>query len=589
MAKMTVAQAIGRFLKRMGTERYYFYNGHANWGLLDAFEYDAKIPGIRTRHECHAIHMADGEWRMRRGLPIPVTCTTTGPGNYNTVAAVAEAYFDSSAMLCLMAGGPTKWYERGGIQELYRRGPEQFCRILEPITKKIVHVIRPDVCLYQLILAYKEAATGRPGPVVVYLPMDIINTEIECEIPDWTPWIRILPPAPNPEAISRTVQLIRDAKRPFCFVSTGVNNARAWEELRRFAEATQMPVATSIGAKGALPEDDPLSLGVCDRAGTGQAVYAASQCDLLIGVGTHFNDLNTAGWSFYDIPKKQRLIHIDIDASELGRIYPTEVAIHADAREALRAITEAWNQGGYARKNVQSWLGNIAEERRKWEAEVKEPLRKSDLVPLHYARIVADASEVINAFDPETALLFDTGMVMNFMSAFLKINHPYFATCNQQFGQMGFAVPAMVGARLARPEHPVVAFSGDQSFVMTGMSLCTATEYGVPGVVVLLNNKTIQAEVEGAKAKFGRTFGDHYRIEATGELWNPDFQLIAKAMRAEVLTVGKPSEFKPALKSALETGRLCVIDVDTDRTQKRYSVPLIAKLGTMPFPYRWNE
>jgi acetolactate synthase-1/2/3 large subunit len=445
------------------------------------------------------------------------------------------------------------------------------------------------VCLYQLILAYKEAATGRPGPVVVYLPMDIINTEIECEIPDWTPWIRILPPAPNPEAISRTVQLIRDAKRPFCFVSTGVNNARAWEELRRFAEATQMPVATSIGAKGALPEDDPLSLGVCDRAGTGQAVYAASQCDLLIGVGTHFNDLNTAGWSFYDIPKKQRLIHIDIDASELGRIYPTEVAIHADAREALRAITEAWNQGGYARKNVQSWLGNIAEERRKWEAEVKEPLRKSDLVPLHYARIVADASEVINAFDPETALLFDTGMVMNFMSAFLKINHPYFATCNQQFGQMGFAVPAMVGARLARPEHPVVAFSGDQSFVMTGMSLCTATEYGVPGVVVLLNNKTIQAEVEGAKAKFGRTFGDHYRIEATGELWNPDFQLIAKAMRAEVLTVGKPSEFKPALKSALETGRLCVIDVDTDRTQKRYSVPLIAKLGTMPFPYRWNE
>jgi acetolactate synthase I/II/III large subunit len=589
MAKMTVAQAIGRFLKNVGTERYYFYNGHANWGLLDAFEYDAKIQGIRTRHECHAIHMADGEWRMRRGLPIPVTCTTTGPGNYNTVAAVAEAYFDSSAMLCLMAGGPTKWYERGGIQELYRKGPEQFCRILEPITKKIVHVIRPDVCLYQLILAYKEAVTGRPGPVVVYLPMDVINTEIDGEIPDAAPWIDILPPAPNPEGISRAIQLIRDAERPFCFVSTGVNNARAWEDLRRFAEATQMPVATSIGSKGALAEDHPLSLGVCDRAGTGQAVYAASQCDLLIGVGTHFNDLNTAGWSFYDIPKKQKLIHIDIDTSELGRIYPTEVAIHADAKEALRALADAWNQGGYPRKNVQPWLGSIADERRKWEAEVKGPLRTSDLVPLHYARIVADASEVINSFDPETALLFDTGMVMNYMSAFLKLNHPYFATCNQQFGQMGFAVPAMVGARLARPAHPVVAFTGDQSFVMTGMSLCTATEYGIPGVVVLLNNKTIQAEVEGANAKFGRTVGDHYRIEATGELWNPDFQLIAKAMRAEIFAVGKPEEFKPALKAALESGKLCVIDVDTDRTQKRYSVPLIAKLGTMPFPYRWNE
>ena len=121
---------------------------------------------------------------------------------------MAEADLDSSAMLCLMAGGPTKSVdERGGIQELYRRGPEQFCRILEPITKKIVHVIRPDVCLYQLILAYKEAVTGRPGPVVVYLPMDVINTEIDCEIPNAAPWIDILPPAPNPEGISRAIQL----------------------------------------------------------------------------------------------------------------------------------------------------------------------------------------------------------------------------------------------------------------------------------------------------------------------------------------------------------------------------------------------
>jgi acetolactate synthase-1/2/3 large subunit len=589
MEKITVAQAIGTFLKNMGTEHYYFYNGHANWGLLDAFEYDSKIRGIRTRHECHAIHMADGEWRMRRGLPIPVTCTTTGPGNYNTIAAVAEAYFDSSAMLCLMTGGPTKWYERGGIQELYRRGPEQFCRILEPVTKKIVHVIRPDTCIYQLILAYKEAITGRPGPVVVYLPMDIINTPIDSEIPKALEWTRILPPAPSPAGISRAISLIRDAERPFCFVSTGVSNARAWNELRAFAEVTQVPVATSIGAKGALPEDHPLSLGVCDRAGTGQAVYAASQCDLLIGIGTHFNDLNTAGWSFYDIPKKQKLIHIDIDPTELGRIYPTETAIHADAREALLALTKSWSESGYHRENPQAWLKNLAGEKKKWEAEVKLPLARSDLVPLHYARIVSDASEVINAVDPDTALFFDTGMVMNYMSAFFKLNHPYFATCNQQFGQMGFAVPAMLGARLARPEHPVVAFSGDQSFVMTGMSLCTATEYGIPGVVVLLNNKTIQAEVEGAMAKFGRTVGDHYRIEATGELWNPDFQLIAQAMRAEVFGVSKPEEFSPALKTALESGKLCVIDVDTDRTQKRYSVPLIAKLGTMPFPYRWNE
>lgn len=589
MEKITVAKAIGRLLKKLGTERYYFYNGHANWGLLDAFEYDAKIQGIRVRHENHAIHMADGDWRMRREYPLPITCTTTGPGNYNTVAALAEAYFDSSAMLCLMAGGPTKWYERGGIQELYRKGPEQFCRILEPITKKIVHVIRPDNCLYQVLLGYKEAMTGRPGPVVIYLPMDIINTEIECDIPDPLPWVNILPPAPNPEGIAKAIQLIRDSERPFCFVSTGISNAKAWKELRDFAETLQIPVAASIGSKGALPENHPMSVGVCDRAGTGHAVYAATTCDLLIGIGTHFNDLNTAGWSFYKIPEKQRLIHIDIDLSELGRIYPTDVLLHADAKVALQAFLDAWKKSGFKRKDPQPWLKQIAQEKKDWETKVKNPMAKSDLTPLHYARIVADTSEVVNGFDPETAFFFDTGMVMNYMSAFLELNHPYFATCNQQFGQMGFAVPAMVGAKLARPRHPVIAFSGDQSFVMNGMALCTATEYGVPGVVVVLNNRTIQAEVEGAMAKFGRTVGDQYRIEETGEPWNPDFMLIGKALRSEVVKVSMPEEFKPALKKALESNKLCVIDVETDTTQKRYSVPLIQKLGTMPFPYKWNE
>jgi len=589
MEKITVAQAIGRFLKNIGTERYYFYNGHANWGLLDAFEYDAKLPGIRVRHECHAIHMADNEWRMKRTWPIPVTCTTTGPGNYNTVAAIAEAFFDSSAILCLMAGGPTKWYERGGIQEAYRKGPEQFCRILEPVIKKIVHIIRPDTALHQLILAYKEAVSGRPGPVAVYLPMDVINTKIECDIPDAAPWINILSPAPNPEGVARAIELIKASQRPFCFVSTGISNARAWPELKEFAEKLQIPVATSIGAKGALPEDHPFSVGVLDRAGTGQAVHAATNCDLLIGIATHFSDLNTAGWSFYDIPKKQKLIHIDIDASELCRNYPTEVAIQADAKQALRALIEGWEKSKFKRQGADAWLKGIAEAKEEWERDVKTPLAKSDIAPLHYARIVADASEVINGFDPQTTLVFDTGNVMNFMSAFLKINHPYFTTCNQHFGQMGFAVPGMIGAKLGRPDHPVVAFTGDQSFVMTGMALCTATEYGIPGVVVLLNNKTIQAEIEGARAKFGRSVGDHYRIEATGELWNPDFRLIGKAMRAEVFEVSRPEEFKPALKKALESKKLCILDVDTDRTQKRYSVPLIQKLGTMPFPYTWSE
>jgi acetolactate synthase-1/2/3 large subunit len=588
MEQITVAQAVGRFLKKMGTEHYFFYNGHANWGLLDAFEYDAKIKGIRVRHENHAIHMADNYWRMKRQLPIPVTCTTTGPGNYNTVAAIAEAFFDSTPMLCLMAGGPTKWFERGGIQETYRYGPDEFVNILKPITKKAVMAIRPDTALQTVIMAYKIAVTGRPGPVVVHLPMDIINTTIECDIPEFAAWVKFHAPAPDPAGIKRAIELIYNAKRPFCFVSTGVHNARAWDELKMFAEKLRIPVGTSFGAKGALPEDHPLSVGVCNRAGTGHAVKAAVECDLLIGVGTHFNDLNTAGWSFYDIPNKQKLIHIDIDTSEIGRIYPTEVGLHADAKLGLAAIIEAWDKSGYQRAQAEEWLNKIATWKEDWEKETL-PIGEADLTPLHYARIVADASEVINEFDPETTVICDTGMVMNYVPAFFKLTHPYFTTCNQQFGQMGFAPPGIVGCKLARPDHPAVAFCGDQSFMMTGMALATATEYGIPGVLILLNNRTIQAEVEGAMAKFGRSFGDVYKLEKTGQPWNPDCQLIGKAMGAKTFKINKPEEFKPALREALESNQLAIVDVETDTTQKRYSVPLIAELGTMPFPYTWNS
>jgi acetolactate synthase I/II/III large subunit len=308
----------------------------------------------------------------------------------------------------------------------------------------------------------------------------------------------------------------------------------------------------------------------------------------VIGIATHFNDLNTAGWTFYDFGGRQTLIHADIDPSEIGRVYPTAVGLVADARQALRALTAAWEATGARRRSADAWLGQIATWKAAWEAEVT-PLRRSEETPLHYARLVSDASETINGFDPETAVVCDTGIIMNFVPAFYTMKHPWFATNNQQFGQMGFGPPAVVGAGLARPAHPVVVFVGDQSFIHTGLALATATEYGIPGVVIVLNNRTIQAEIEGARARFGRGVGDHYRIERTGELWNPDLELLGRAMRADVHRVSKPAELKPALLAALESGRLSLLDVECSTTVPRYSVPLIKKHGTMPFPYTWSE
>ncbi len=583
---MTAAQAVARFLKSVGTSRYYLYNGHANWGLLDALEYEEKIPGIRTRHELHAIHMADIEWRMRRALPIPVTCTTVGPGNFNTIPGIAEAFYDSTPLFCLMAGGPTKWLGRGGIQEVYRYGEDEFLQLFRPITKHAVMTVRPDTALQSAMRAYKAAITGRPGPVVVYMPLDVQNTPVEIEMPDIAGWLtNIHSPGPDTDAIARAAEMMAAAERPVMWVGTGVNNARAWDGLRSLAETAQIPVATNFGAKGALPEDHPLSLGVVDRSGTGHGVRAAIEADLVINIGARFNDLNTAGWSFYDFGKSQKLVHIDIDPGELGRVYPVDVGIVSDAGKALAALAAAWPKARTPR--TKPWLSSIAAWREDWLKEIK-PLIESELAPLHYARIVKDASDVMNEIAPDASVICDTGFIMNFLPAFFTLRHPWFATNNQQFGQMGFAPPGVVGAGLERPGKPVVVWVGDQSFIHTGLSLATATEYGVAGVVIVLNNKTIQAEVEGAKAKFGRGVGDHYRIEKTQEPWNPDLRLIGEALRATVFQVAHPSQLKPALEAALRSGKLCIIDVEASTVVPRYAVPIVLKHGTMPFPYDWN-
>lgn len=589
MTRMTAAQAVAHFLKRVGTKRYYLYNGHANWGLLDALEYEAKIPGVRMRHEIHAIHAADVEWRMRRSLPIPVTCTTVGPGNFNTIPGIAEAFFDSTPMLCLMAGGPTKWYGRGGIQEIYRYGDDEFTQIFRTITKGAFTTLRPDTALKTVMRAYKTAITGRPGPVVVYMPLDVQNTEIDVEIPseqELADWLYPHPPAPDPQALQQAVKLLAQAKRPLIYTSSGVLNAHAWDDLRAFAEAAQIPVATTFGGKGGIAEDHPLSLGVCDRSGTGHAVRAAQEADVLLGVGVRFNDLNTAGWTIFDIPGKTTLVHIDIDPGEINRVYPARVGMVADARSGLKGLLKAWQDSG-AKADRGDWLKTLDGWRSAWKDEVHAAVT-SNIAPLHYARIVKDTSDAVNAYDPQASLVVDTGFIMNYVPAFYTLKSPWFATNNQQFGQMGFAPPGVVGAGMERSQHPVVVFVGDQSFIHTGLSLATATEYGVPGVVIVLNNKTIQAEVEGAKNKFGRGVGDFYRIEATGELWNPDISEISRAMRAEVYRVEHAEDFKPAVEKALRSGKLCVIDVEASNTIARYAVPLVLKHGTMPFPYSWE-
>jgi acetolactate synthase-1/2/3 large subunit len=564
MGQVTVARAFATILERLGTEYVFGVNGHGNWAMLDAVVHETGIRGIPARAEDQALQMADGYWRMRRQAPLPVVMTSVGPGNMNILSPLATSFYESVALLVLAGSGSTHWFDRGGIEEAYRYAPEEWTQVLRPVCKKAVLVNRPDTAVDMLLRAYQAALSGRPGPVVLQVPFDIQHTLVEDRLPDPRPWASAHPPAPDPAGVEAAVALLARAARPLVVVGSGVHNARAWDALRAFAEAADTPVATTATGKGAFPESHRLAVGCVGRAGTGHANEAARRSDVVVAVGTHLSDVDTGGWTLFDIPAGTRLIHVDIDLSEIGRAYPTQVALTCDARLGLAALAAAVRPGA----DRSAWHREVAGLRKTWETSVAG-LRTSDVAPLHYARICHDAGEVVAAVEPEMPVFFDTGHLLSFGPPFLAASSRNVAHCGF-FHRMGWSASAIVGASLARGGGRALALIGDGSFVMGGTAVATAVEQDLPLVWVVLNNRSLQIERELMQRLYGRTAFCDYRLTRTGELWNPDFCKWADAMGARATKVTRAAEFAPALRRALEVGAPHVIDVDVNLDVEGY-------------------
>jgi acetolactate synthase-1/2/3 large subunit len=560
MGQITVARAMATILERIGTEYVFGLNGHGNWALLDAIVHETAITAIAARAEDQAFQMADGFWRMRRRPPVPVVVTSVGPGNMNVVPALATAFYESVAVLVLAGGGSTHWYDRGGIEEIYRYAPEEWVQVVRPISKKALAINRPDTAVDMLLRAYRTAISGRPGPVVVQVPFDIQHTLIDDALPDPAPWARCFPPAPDPAGVRAAADLLGRAARPVLIVGSGIHGARAWDELLRFAESTGIPVATTPTGKGAFPERHPLALGCIGRAGTGQANEAARRADVVVAVGTHLSDVDTGGWTLLDIPARTRLIHLDIDESELGRAYPAEVALACDARLGLTALGAAVASGDGAGRRA--WREEVGRLRDAWESSV-EPQARADVAPLHYARICRDTGDTVAAFDRDTPILFDTGHLLSFGPPFLTAPSRHVAHSGF-FHRMGWSASAVLGASLARERGQAVALLGDGSFMMGGTAVATAVEQDLPVVWVVLNNRSLQIERELMVRAYGRESLCDYRLRKTGERWNPDFVRWAEAMGARATKVVRAEDFAPALRRALDGRAPHVLDVEVN-------------------------
>ena len=563
MAKMRCATAMVKALEAMGTEVAFVYNGHGNWAILDAIAHESRIKGIICRTEDQGVHMADGYYRAKRQGPLPIVSTSVGPGNMNIAPALANAFYESSAMVVLAGGGATHWLDRGGIEEFYRYAPDEWIQTVKVYTKKALVISRPDTAVEMLLRAYKTAITGRPGPVVLQVPFDIQHSEVEFnESINARQWVDLRPPGPDRSGIRDAARWIAKSSRPLIFVSSGIHHAGAHRELARLVEKFGLPLCTSTMGKGSYPENQPLCLGAIGRSGTGHANRAAGACDLLIAVGTHFSDIDTGGWTLFHIPDQTRLIHIDIDPTEIARAYPPEVGIISDAKLALIELLEELESLNLQPGRWAEWREEITRWKEEWEQNVA-PLRHSDQAPLSYSRVCHEVSQLLNQFYPEASVFVDTGHLLSFAPAFYRVIQPTFHHCGF-FHRMGWSLPAALGCRLARPEQPVVALIGDGSFFFTCTALATAYEYDFPIIAVVMNNRTLQIERELMKKLYGRVAFCDFVKQSTQEPWNPDLVAMAKAMGVKGKKVSTPSELAPALKEALESGSSWVIDVEID-------------------------
>ncbi len=568
MGQVRCSTAMIKALEEVGSEAAFVYNGHGNWAFLDSIKHESKIRGFACRGEGQAVHMADGYYRAKKKGALPIVSTSVGPGNMNIGPALANAFFESSALLVLAGGGSTHWQDRGGIEEFYRFAPDEWIQSVKTYTKKAVTVSRPDTAVEMLLRAYKTAITGRPGPVVLQVPFDIQHSTVELD--DVSPlkqFINVSQPGPDVDAIREAARLISRSERPLLCVSGGIYHSGAFEELALLAETWGLPITTTTMGKGAYPEDKPLCLGVTGRSGSGHANRAANECDLLVAIGTHFSDVDTGGWTLFDIPKKTRLIHIDIDTSEIGRVYPTEIGIVSDARLALNHLIEELRSLD-VKDRWAPWRTQLNVWREEWEKSA-DAFRQCEHGPLTYGFLCSEISRVVNRVSPESSVFIDTGHLLSFAPAFYKTITANFYHCGF-FHCMGWSLPGALGAKVARPDHPAIALIGDGSYLFSSVSLATAFEYDIPVIAIALNNKSLQIEGELMERVYGRRAFTDYAKESTGEPWGPNLVAIAEAMGAQAKKVNAPGELSPAIHQALEANAPFVIDVEIDASAPGY-------------------
>ncbi|MDF2993842.1 MAG: putative acetolactate synthase large subunit [Microbacterium sp.] len=555
--KDLVSNQITRYLEARDVERVFGLCGHTNIALLAALEKSDRISFVNVRHEQIAAHAADGYARAAKRTG--VVLTHLGPGLTNATTGVANAALDSIPMVVIAGDVPTHYFGKHPHQEVNLHADAAQYEIYRPFVKRAWRVDQPHLVAEVLDKAFTLAESGRPGPVLVDVPMDVFSAEVDVELFDRVIGnTRSLARPSLDEAVAeRIVQNLLDAERPVLYVGGGIVAADAASELAEFAGLLSLPVAHSLMGKGAMPDDSALVLGMTGFWGTAFTNETTRTADWILALGTRFAEADSSSWYSeytFDIPGT-KLMQIDIDPAELGRNYPLEIGALADLKAALTVLVRVARRLAPTGVRRDDLLARIAVNRATVRLQNADA-QISDAWPMRPERILSETREVLPA---DAIITTDVGWNKNGVGQQFDILTPGTFLTPGGFATMGFGAPAAVGAKIALPDRVVVSLVGDGGFGQNPAVLATAREQHVPVVWVVMNNNAFGTIAGLEQAAFDTTYGTVFGT-ADDPMYT-DFAAIAEAYGVTGIKVGSAAEFKPALERAIALERPVVIDV----------------------------
>jgi len=544
MDAWTGGRAVVELLKVEGVKHVFGIVGSTFLDVLDRLYDDSSVEYINVRHEQAAAFMADGLARVTDG---PGVClVTSGPGATNLMTGVAAAYVAHSPVVVLVGGIALDHYQKDAFQEY------DLLSMFRPVTKHAVLINKAERIPELLRGALRTAMSGRPGPVFVEIPRDVLGGKLPPVSALAPERYRVThPQAPSAAAVREAVERLRRAERPLQLVGGGATRAGANQLVVELSERCGIPMITAYGRNDAVPSAHPLYLGPLGRAGAPEAAAACRRADLIVAVGSRLGQFTSQFDDRYVRPDTA-IIQIDIEGRDIGRYYPVAVGIQADARETVQALLSALDRGG------------APEERAAWRREA-ETLRAQRL-----ARLAAEANlgtkpmkpqrayaELRRVLPPETIVALDAGAAPAYGYDRLLFARPRTFLTPLDLGGLGFAFPVALGAKLGRPDSPVIAVHGDGGFLMNAQEIETAVRHGIGVVTIVMNNNCW-----GSEKAYQKHFYESRFIGC--DIGNPRYDELARLFGAGGYYVEHPDQIGDAVKTALGAGAPAIIEIPID-------------------------